>query len=252
MFMKLYNNANIFCWIAPYPLDCINSPENNGVSTCEHGDNAYIYRIAFYFMWLWTAVIVVVVCMVMVFWTARRQRQTMRKWDPITNMATESKSLFSSGDQTIVQAVAVQSCLYISAFLLTAIFPSLLHVCQAKMNRCTTTFYPSILMTVTFFPLQGFYNFFIHMRPRFNTARKDHPGWNLLIQTLCSTLGRTLGCSMLTNDQDCTFLNLEGSQQSTTSNSTPCSYKTTMSWFIIRTGVLPNKDEEEEQLSRHE
>jgi hypothetical protein len=57
--MKLYNNANIWCWIAPLPLDCLNSSKNDGESTCERGDNAYIYRIAFYFFWLWTAVIVV-------------------------------------------------------------------------------------------------------------------------------------------------------------------------------------------------
>jgi hypothetical protein len=43
IFLDLYNNANLWCWIAPYPLDCQDS-WTYGESTCERGDNAWIYR----------------------------------------------------------------------------------------------------------------------------------------------------------------------------------------------------------------
>jgi hypothetical protein len=43
IFLDLYNNADLWCWIAPYPLNCLDS-WTYGESTCERGDNAWIYR----------------------------------------------------------------------------------------------------------------------------------------------------------------------------------------------------------------
>jgi hypothetical protein len=44
IFLDLYNNADLWCWIAPYPLDCLDSWTYGGESNCERGDNAWIYR----------------------------------------------------------------------------------------------------------------------------------------------------------------------------------------------------------------
>jgi hypothetical protein len=197
--LKLYNNANIWCWIAPLPLDCLNSSKNDGVSTCERGDNAYIYRIAFYFFWLWAAAIVVAVCMAMVFLTIWRQDRVMQRWNS-TKRFSITKSDGGYRGSKLVQAVAVQTTLYIGAFLLTAIFPSLVYMFQAKWN-CTDTYYPLTILTVTFFPLQGFWNFLIYMRPRFATARKEHSEWSFL-HAVRYTLGRTLGYSIPSDDKD--------------------------------------------------
>lgn len=59
-----YNDANLFCWIAPHPLDCHNSiTAEDGVGTCIRGDNAWVYRMAFYFSWLWASAIIVMLGM---------------------------------------------------------------------------------------------------------------------------------------------------------------------------------------------
>ncbi len=44
VFLELYNEANIWCWIASVPKGCLNSITNNGVTTCIRGDNAFLYR----------------------------------------------------------------------------------------------------------------------------------------------------------------------------------------------------------------
>jgi hypothetical protein len=44
IFLNLYNQANIWCWIASYPQGCKNSLPNNGETTCTRGDNAWMYR----------------------------------------------------------------------------------------------------------------------------------------------------------------------------------------------------------------
>jgi hypothetical protein len=135
----------------------------------------------------------------MVFLTIWRQDRVMQRWNP-TNKFSNDKRAGGSRGSKLVQAVAVQSTLYIGAFLLTAIFPSLVRMFQAKWN-CTATFYPLTILTVTFFPLQGFWNFLIYMRPRFATARKEHPQWSFL-HAVRYTLGRTLGCSLPSDDKD--------------------------------------------------
>lgn len=51
--MGLINNANLWCWIAPYPAGCLDSRRYGSEGNCERGDNAWIYRWAFYFAPLW-------------------------------------------------------------------------------------------------------------------------------------------------------------------------------------------------------
>lgn len=49
----LINNANLWCWIAPLPAGCKQSWKYGDEGDCVRGDNAYIYRWAFYFGPLW-------------------------------------------------------------------------------------------------------------------------------------------------------------------------------------------------------
>jgi hypothetical protein len=43
--LDLYNFANLWCWIAPYPEDCLDSYTYGAKeSDCIRGDNAWIYR----------------------------------------------------------------------------------------------------------------------------------------------------------------------------------------------------------------
>ena len=59
-FMKLYNNANLWCWIAPYPPNCFDTIRygtgSDNTNPCVRGDNAWLYRWIFYFGPLWLCI----------------------------------------------------------------------------------------------------------------------------------------------------------------------------------------------------
>jgi hypothetical protein len=46
LFLDLYNNADLWCWIAPYPSGCQDARHNNGEDdgSCTRGADAWIYR----------------------------------------------------------------------------------------------------------------------------------------------------------------------------------------------------------------
>jgi hypothetical protein len=56
--MGLYNNSNLWCWIAPLPHDCLDSWRYGDQGNCVRGDNAWIYRWAFYFAPLWLCILI--------------------------------------------------------------------------------------------------------------------------------------------------------------------------------------------------
>ena len=56
--LGLFNNANLWCWIAPYPSDCKDSRTYGDEGDCIRGDNAWIYRWAYYFAPLWFCILV--------------------------------------------------------------------------------------------------------------------------------------------------------------------------------------------------
>lgn len=156
--LNLYNDANLFCWIAPHPLDCENSiTAEDGVGTCVRGDNAWVYRMSFYFSWLWASAIVVTLSMGILCHAVYQQSKKMDRY----RQEGESTNSWRR-----MRSVTVQSSLYILAFVVTALPVSVARIMQAKYN-CTSTFFPLSLTTVTFFPLQGFWNALIYIRPRY-------------------------------------------------------------------------------------
>lgn len=77
--LDLFNSANLWCWIAPLPLDCVSSAKaEDGNGTCVRGDNAWIYRLAFYFIWIWISLICVTIFMAMVFYTVSYSSLSMQ------------------------------------------------------------------------------------------------------------------------------------------------------------------------------
>jgi hypothetical protein len=53
------NNANIWCWIAPLPADCLDCWHHGKNGNCVRGDDAWVYRLAFYFAPVWFSILVV-------------------------------------------------------------------------------------------------------------------------------------------------------------------------------------------------
>lgn len=60
--MGYMNDPNLWCWIAPYPGDCLDSWVHGEIKSlenpCIRGEHAWIFRWVFYFAPLWTCILV--------------------------------------------------------------------------------------------------------------------------------------------------------------------------------------------------
>jgi len=68
--------------------------------------------------------------------------------------------------------VGVQGVLYIGAFLITALPITLQRLLGAE-DDCTDPHYWLTIITTTLYPLQGFWNFLIYMRPKYVAHRRS-------------------------------------------------------------------------------
>jgi hypothetical protein len=71
--LDLFNNATIWCWIAPLPFNCTDSFDNHGESTCVRGDNTFIYRFAFFLVPLWMSMFAVLGINIAIFRVVRKR-----------------------------------------------------------------------------------------------------------------------------------------------------------------------------------
>jgi hypothetical protein len=78
--LDLFNNANLWCWIAPYPLDCAGSGIKGHDDPCIRGDNAWKYRWGFYFVPLWLCIVTVIVNMALVYRFVRSKDERTLKY----------------------------------------------------------------------------------------------------------------------------------------------------------------------------
>lgn len=183
--MTLLNNANLWCWIASVPLGCTGSRRNGGVNDCERGDNAWIYRWAFFYGPLWFAIALSGVAMVMTWGVVRKtEAQTDKRRIALEvspggtadedDGEAENRSRNQQRGKRSRQ-VATQAFFYMLAFFLSWTPATLTRFIQMVWGK---TYYPIILMMAIFTPLQGFFNFLVYSRPRWMRFRKSHPEWN--------------------------------------------------------------------------
>lgn len=157
IFLNLYNNDSWECWIAPKPQDCQESWKNNGVTNCERGDNASLYRWVFYYALLWCAIVIVTIDMFLVYRAVLATERATDRYDS-TNQRRRKHS----------KQVARQGYWYCGAFYATWLFPTVTRLVQLIAG---TTPYPLILVTAIFVPIQGFFNFVVYMHPNYKQVR---------------------------------------------------------------------------------
>lgn len=100
--LTLFNNANAWCWIAPYPANCQQSYqlslEDDGettTTTCERGDNANIYRWAFWYAPVWLMILWVTTSMTLTYLSVLMVDKKMQSY---TSRFTSS--ILSSNDSS--------------------------------------------------------------------------------------------------------------------------------------------------------
>ena len=105
--LKIYNNANVWCWISNNPSDP-DRPIN--------GLDANDFRWAFYYAELWSIIVVVTAIMIAVV---------------LSVVATEKKtSKYAANKVALSKTVKVQALFYVSAFYITWTFPTTLRILQ--------------------------------------------------------------------------------------------------------------------------
>lgn len=155
--LSLYNNANLWCWIASLPASCANS--RNGKGECTRGDNAWAYRFAFFYGPIWFCIAAITLLMGVVatsVWQDERASRRFRRDGRLSSLTSN---------------VAWQAFYYVLAFYLAWIFPTTLRLLET-LNKPVP--YPIILFMAILLPMQGMLNGAVYVRPRYLRYRKKH------------------------------------------------------------------------------
>jgi hypothetical protein len=193
--MNLYAAANWICWIAPYPPDCKDSYTFGAdEGTCVRGDNAWLYRWAFLYAEVWFAILYVTAAMALIYYTVLRVERSTDKYRHLNNPSSSSRrrslpkdslsSIFRRRQKQRIslikrkrqqsKQVAHQALAYVGAFFLTWIFGTIARLMQQSKEDVSKSYRPLLLLQTIFFPLQGFFNALVYLRPRFVQYREAH------------------------------------------------------------------------------
>jgi hypothetical protein len=197
-FLDLYAFIYLGCWIGQTPLDC----QSDNEVECIRGENAFLY--GWFFMGFPLVIIngVIVYCMIQIYRYIRSVARTQEQYDfersnnLSSNMAPPSSerphvtiqepSAFANSSITMSsrqrrsldlastkREIAIQSFLYVGAFLIT-------HICSIVLFWSITLFdmtpppFALLFIQNIAWPLQGFFNVHIFLRPRINSLRRTH------------------------------------------------------------------------------
>jgi hypothetical protein len=167
--LDLFNNANLWCWIAATPSGCNQSYDSrdNEEPACLRGDNAELYRWFFFYALIWFALLFVGVIMYKVYLTFRKLETTNARY------ATALSSDGGKRAASRARQVGTQGICYVGAMYITFFFPTINR--SLEQFAGITSFPVEFLHSMTI-PSQGFWNFLVYIRPRFIKYRSDHPG----------------------------------------------------------------------------
>jgi len=202
--LTLFNNANLWCWIAPHPLGCQDNPDVE----CIRGDNADIYRWAFFYGPLWLMIIIVTVNVILVIRYVRKielstaiyrfgarfdqhtaavstveTAQEAEEEEITTTVPVEESSRRASRRSTVknltrTREVTWQCMGYAGAFYLNWIALTLVRLIQTFNGK---VHFSLLLIAAMMTPLQGLPNFIVYLAPRFAKLKRERPHagfWN--------------------------------------------------------------------------
>mmetsp|Transcript_8748 Transcript_8748/g.15892 ORF Transcript_8748/g.15892 Transcript_8748/m.15892 type:complete len:452 (-) Transcript_8748:220-1575(-) len=202
--LKQYNAANWDCWIAPSPQDCTPSYQVNKGGTdltetdCVRGNNAEIYRWAFFFGPLWASIIFCIIVMILIYRSVRKTEMKSTKWkfkawasfsnrhdengNDGRNKSNRRPSNRRPSDRrpSVTDEVKKQSFRYSFAFLIVWIFPTIARLIQLFGGSIHPIF---SVLAGTFIGSQGFFNALIYFRPRYNQC-VEYDTWHRKVWAL--------------------------------------------------------------------
>jgi hypothetical protein len=204
----LYSYSGAGCWIAPEPLRCHRRDDVD----CIRGENAYIYGWLYMGAPLILCCMYIVYCMYMIYKKVKEISRKAERWSMGTvgasivsnssrfelaqssdrnisdgSLHTRSQTLEATSQRGSISGndnqassryaerskeAAWQAFLYVLAYAVTHQWAFV--VTNIELAGGTNPFY-LILLQVFFWPLQGFANVFIFLRPRIKSIQKSRP-----------------------------------------------------------------------------
>jgi len=152
-----FNNAFTICWIAAYPFECRYNPNVE----CERGKNFILYRWIFVNIPIVIVFFVVVICMITLICTVVRQENKIRKYDFYNNRSASTRAKrhsfqiipqswqqqrsgsigatstgsINNSQRKRVKETFKQAMFYISAYLMTFIFATIMAIMLVSTGR---------------------------------------------------------------------------------------------------------------------
>ena len=192
LIFDLYNNSGWLCWFAENPFGCANDPDVE----CIRGELAEPFRWTHYAI-IWSAIFFIGYEMYSIYSFVKAYERS--------EYAESNDEGRTSTRGTKAKKVAIQAGLFVGALYLTWFFTtvghnmiivvlysilhfvpilSLFYPAASKLARIynnitgRNNFVLQLLMAI-FFPLQGFFNSLIYIRPRYLRARSRNPTFSM-------------------------------------------------------------------------
>jgi len=136
--------------------------------------------------WYIISMAVMTVCMISCYVHIRRTEAASDRHyrRSVQSLPPQSQLTRSTTSRSRSREFARQGTLYVVAFYLTYLFPIAVNIQSAKHVTSSMTV---IYLAHVFFPLQGFFNFYVYLRPRYRKYRKDFPEippWKVALRVL--------------------------------------------------------------------
>jgi hypothetical protein len=168
--LQLYNFNGAICYIVASPLICLITP----FIPCTRNKHYVKYLIGFVGTWITLISLLITVLMIIIYCSVRNRVRAMSRF----NFRTRDGIVVRSSSYIQLcrdkRETGIQALLYISAFFLTYIWSgiNLMYNVDKTPNDP-----PDILNLLIFFfqPLQGLWNFFIYIRPRYRLISSHLP-----------------------------------------------------------------------------
>eukprot|EP00984_Skeletonema_dohrnii_P027320 scaffold16853_cov105-Skeletonema_dohrnii-CCMP3373.AAC.1 len=179
--LEIFNQVGWDCWISAKPLGCKETwtLKEGEVGTCERGDNGSLYQWAFYYAPLWFVIVfvsllipLIVFVSLLINWVyahVRNQEKQMNKY---------AGSIDRREQQSQHERVRTQAFMYVGAFLITWLFPTLFQLVIVIGGKFP---FPLLLLTATFVPIQGLLNLIVLIRPKFVRYKNKNPDTNMIV-----------------------------------------------------------------------
>ena len=168
LFLGLFNPIITHCHIAAYPSIC----DIRGIE-CTRGNNAANYRLFFNGLELIIMFAVNITCMISLVLFIRKREKAVSRYQ-------NRRSKSSSGNSSESEDATKQALLYMAAFVLTYIWGSIISAFIYFNGSHRAFLIVMSYLGAIFNPLQGFFNFIIYIRPRFNSVRRSNKAKSFL------------------------------------------------------------------------